>query len=51
VRKAVGTVGGAFIVADSPMEVKRFQIDHVQFLDVYIFYEKQYTQRETILLR
>ena len=24
-------------VADSPMEVKRFQIDHVQFLDVYIF--------------
>src|SRR6266702_3388622 len=36
-RKAVGTVGGAFIVADSPMEVKRFQIDHVQFLDVYIF--------------
>ena len=37
VRKAVGTVGGAFIVADSPMEVKRFQIYHVQFLDVYIF--------------
>ena len=37
VRKAVGTGGGAFIVADSPMEVKRFQIHHVQFLDVSIF--------------
>jgi len=36
-RKAVGTVGGAFLVADSPREVKRFQIDHVPFLDVYIF--------------